>query len=229
MKALIKSTDVANSKLIRAIANGAAASPPLAPLANAELLAAQARIAALETVMAQETQRNEILRAEIQRAFERGRDMGHAAGKKEAVSREDDRLKQLEAAFKQANIEVRTAMEGVERLALLIARDSLDLLLGEPDYRSEILAGLIRRQIAQTDESSILEIRVSAQDFEDPTSLDTLRTSLGGCRIAIVQDARIASGACTMVFKLGRAEIGLDQQWSAVADLLSDMAGGVRS
>ncbi len=224
MRSLIKSTETPGTHLVRAIGDKPA-SPAPQTQTDAALLAARARIEELERAVADLAERREAAQAESERAFERGREAGRAAGKSEAIAQDAERLGRLENALRLARGDFGTALEGMERLSLLIARDCLDVLLGEADYRSELLTHLIRSQITQTDQGSIVEIRVSQTDFPDAAAIERLcATAGGGGRVTIVADRSFASGECNMTLILGQADIGLRQQWGSMRRLLSDMA-----
>lgn len=223
MRSVIKSTETSVANLIRAIGDRSILPAPQTQ-ADVALLAARARIAELERAVADLVERHEAAQTETERAFERGREAGRAAGKSEAIVQDAERLRRLENAIRLARGDLGTVLEGTERLSLLIARDCLDVLLGETDYRSEVLTRLIRSQVAQTDQGSIVEIRVSQEDFPDVAAIERLCATAGGGRVTVVADRSFASGECNMTLILGQADIGLRQQWGSIRRLLSDMA-----
>lgn len=225
MKGVIKSADATGTASVRALPAQAVHSVPLEVEPDASLTAALDRIAALEAALATATKQNEALRPEIDKALKRGQEIGRTEGLKEANARDAERLKHLEAASRLAMTQFKSALDGMERLALLIARDSLDMLLGMPEFRSEILAHLIRHQVAQVDDASIVEIHVSAQDFQDRVAIDALIAMAGSGELSVTADARLASGDCRMTLKLGQADVGLNQQTEALRHFLTDMAG----
>jgi len=222
MKRVIKSQDAAPALFVRPIATNVAAIAA-APVVDSALDQAQARIAELEAALADQIRCNDLMPAELEKAFARGRAEGAAAGRAEALNRESERLALLEVAIAAARSDLAGALEGAERLALLLARDSLDILLGDPDYRSEILIGLIRQQVAQAGQAAIVEVRVCPEDFPDMTALEKLNI-LNGNNAALRSDASMTSGQCRMILVLGQADIGLDQQWATMRSLLGDMA-----
>lgn len=220
MSALIKSANAAELSNVRPLASG----PALLSIAEQERERLRSRIASLE----EESRKREAavveLRSQVKQAFEDGKVEGRKLGGAEADKRESERLSALQAAAKQAQAELRNGLSSMERLAALLARDCLDVMLGEPRYRAKMLAKLLTTQVAKLEKALVLDVRFSTEDFPDADMLSGVATQSGLPAETIRASAELTSGACEMTLRLGRMEIGLDQQWSSLRGLLEEMA-----
>ncbi|WP_157215380.1 FliH/SctL family protein [Flavisphingomonas formosensis] len=186
---------------------------------------AQARIRALETQLTERRQAEQALLAEHERALAKAREDAFDEGRDAAQKEDAQRLSLLRDALVALRDQVDARMRETERLAVLLARDCLDILFGAASNRQDDVERLIRHQMEQIDRAMILEIRVSASDFPEEVLIQQLAYRLtpdGG--LTLLRDPRLASGQCTVVVRLGRMEIGLDQQWPALRELLGELA-----
>lgn len=217
MNAIIKSGSDAGEAMVRPLA--------IATMRTAEkdtpLDTLSRRIAELEADIAKRDQRETGLEKEIEASFERGKEAGFALGVNEAGRLERERLELLEVGVQSARAHLAQSLAGAERLAVLIARDCLDKLLGEPDFRAETVRGLIRAQIAMIEQDAVVSIKVSLEDFPDDASFEDLKQSTSG--VAFETDENLASGDCMLKLRLGGADIGLTQQWGEISRLLNEM------
>ena len=190
---------------------------------NPELLASQRRVAELEAQLARTALERDTLRSEVERALVRGRAEGHAEGIRAADRREEERLALMTKGLCEARSDLTQSLKGAERLAALVARDCLDKLLGDPAYRADILYRMIRVQMAQINADSVILITVSPNDFADEAALADLRTATGTQQIAMRADPALESGGCILELRLGKADVGLGQQWTALGSLLTEL------
>jgi len=164
------------------------------------------------------------LRGERDRAFEAGQVTGREAGLKEGDTLRADALERLTAGVRQAVDLYDRSLASLERLAVLIAHESLDKLLRNPGDRQDLLAEIIGRQVGGLDAQAVLNIEVSAHDF--PTSQDLADLAAGIGRRGVDLSARpdLKTGDCRIRLVLGSLEVGIDQQWGRLGALLRDLA-----
>lgn len=218
MMSVIKAASAGALSPVRTLAAAAQPSP-----IDVELAKAHQRIADLESALDRSLQDTRTLTAKIEEARDQGYSKGHAAGVADADRLERDRLALLASNMNEAQSSLAAALDGVERLAALITRDCLDKLLGQPDFRKEIVHGLICAQIAQMGEDAVLSVTVSARDFGDQAALTALEQSLGTRGTQIDSDQALASGDCVIDLRLGRIDASLTRQWTALGALLTEI------
>jgi flagellar biosynthesis/type III secretory pathway protein FliH len=225
MSAIIKSGSTAGLAAVRSLSSvNALASRKVPSKEDEERERLLRRVSVLEGESVQRDAAIADLRAEIDAAFARGKAAGREDGLAEAERREAERLSLLEKAMGEAGRDLAGSLSSLERLAALLARDSLEVILGDPAYRQELLAALIAKQVAQVEKSALVEISVSVDDFPTRSSLSDIAGKAGlGARI-FATSADIAPGGCTMRFRLGSQEIGIDQQWGAVRERLAELS-----
>jgi flagellar assembly protein FliH len=149
---------------------------------------------------------------------------GRAIGLAEAESREAERLGALEKSLAEGVAQLAGSLEALEPLALLVARESLDKILGDPDAYAELISGLVRRQLAGMKDQSVLAVEVSAEDFPDADALASLVTDLARPAVTVAVGEDLASGCCRLRLKLGGVEVGPHPQWDHLGQLLRRMA-----
>lgn len=182
------------------------------------------QIASLEGQLRERDSDIKRLERDIQRSLEKGLERGREQGRNEAEDRQDERLAALETSLGRAEIHVRETLSAIGRLAPALAVDCLDILFGEAGSRASQIEQMIRHQVAMIDKALLLRIELSAEDFSGGASLDALarRLALPVTDFDIRDD--FASGKCAIALRLGRMEIGIDQQWGSLRDLLNEMA-----
>lgn len=223
MSGIIKSGNLADLSAVRSIAVPSPVSAASMKLEE-ERERARKRIAALEEDLRKRDASIVALRADVDRAFEEGKAQGHNAGLAEAQDRQTERLSLLDDALHQANAELSKGLSSLDRLAALLARECLDKILGSSADHAELLGRIISTQIAKIDKAMLLGIEVSRQDFSDDEMLAVLRKPSGLPSIALTARDDLPSGGCVMQLRLGRMNIGIDQQWSALREVLGEMA-----
>jgi flagellar biosynthesis/type III secretory pathway protein FliH len=216
---LIKSADAAARVFLRPLID-APAPAAVAPI-DPELLAL--RQLAEEQLLGLAERDAEIarLRDALAAASEAGRAEGRKAALDEATKLNARTLAVLQPAVQAALDRFAAALGSLDRLAALLARESLAIMIGEPGERAELLARMVALQVEAIEAAAILRIDVARTDFADP---DTLAALAGGtaCEIRATDDLK--SGDCTITLRLGALEIGIDQQWGRIADLLGTLA-----
>jgi flagellar biosynthesis/type III secretory pathway protein FliH len=220
MSALIKSTNAADLSIVRSLASGSA----LLSIGEQERERLRARIASLEEELRRREAAVVDLHGKVKQAFEDGKAEGRKLGCADADKRESERLSVLQAATEQAQAELRNNLSSMERLAALLARDCLDIMLGEPKYRAKMLAKLLAAQMAKLEKSLVLGVRFSTEDFPDAEVLSGVAAQSGLPPEMITASAELASGGCEMTLRLGRMEIGVERQWNFLRGVLEEMA-----
>jgi flagellar biosynthesis/type III secretory pathway protein FliH len=197
---------------------------PVPPPRDEERERLERRCDFLEAELRQREQVFSATRLEVTEAFARGRNEGHRDGLAEAERKDAERLSALKEAIETAQAELAERFRSLDRLALLVAKDCLDKMLDDPDYRQDILRGLITAQAAKLEASALLSVVVSAEDFPDGSELAAFAEQIGLAATQINASRELVSGACTMQLRLGALEIGLNQQWGAISDVLGQLA-----
>lgn len=217
MNRIIKSGDLGD--LVRPLAH---VPPP--SRRDEELHALRQRIASLESDIRQRDAAIEGLKADVKRAFEEGNAQGYRNGLSDAEDRQSERLSLLERGVTKACAELAENMASLERLSALLAHECLDIILGEAADRAEIVRRIIASQIARLDRAMLLAVEVSRQDFPDDDALGSVAAHTGLPLAILSADSEAPSGACSMQLRLGRIDVGIDQQWGVLRDLLDEIS-----
>lgn len=224
MSAIIKSGNLAELSAVRSLSPVTALATAVVSRHDEERDRLRRRIDSLETELGQRDSVIANLKAEAKRAFDEGRAQGHEDGVAQADDRQAERISLLEGALRQARSELAGGIDALERLAVLLARDCLDMILGDGAHRAELLRKIVAAQIAKIEKSALLAVEVSGEDFKNEKALAAVAKH-GGLPPALVIASRdIPSGGCLMRLRLGRIEVGINQQWGALRDLLAEMA-----
>jgi flagellar biosynthesis/type III secretory pathway protein FliH len=189
-----------------------------------ELQALLARIAQLEAELRRREAIAGDLEAAAERAREDGREQGYECGLIAAQDRQSERLALLESAMNRAHAALGENAQALGRLAPLLAQECVEILLGNASDRAGIVAEIARKQLARVDRAMLVDVRVSRLDFPDDEALAMLAGRLGLTAMTVNAGDDIASGGCTMVMRLGRIEVGIDQQWPVLRDLLGEIS-----
>jgi flagellar biosynthesis/type III secretory pathway protein FliH len=220
MSHIIKSEHAAKIAAFRGISQML---PPRISAVEEERDRLQRRVAQLEAEISERDTRIITLKDEIERALERGRAEGHESGIAEAEQREAERLESVVRGMSRANADFKDSLQSLERLSTLLARDCLEIMLADPDYRSETVAKIIRAHLSGVERSSLIALTVSTADFPDAASLESLalRTGLDS---SLLTSAELAEGDCNITLRLGSHEIGINQQWSVLSKRLTALS-----
>lgn len=225
MNSIIKSGTLGDQTAIRPLAALAASqAEPVLSHQEQELIALRQRVAALEQDLRERDRKIESLHADVNRAYEDGKLAGHSAGLLEAEEKQAERLSLLEDAIDQAQTKISESLASMERLSATLARECLEIILGDAESRADIVRSIVSIQIAKLDKAMILGVDLSREDFPDAGALKEISESVGLPRAMLMARADLPSGACIFSLKLGRMDASVDQQWSVLLELLDEIA-----
>lgn len=222
MSAIIKSDNLVGLGAIRSLS--APVPPPAVSQDEEDRARLEREIATLKQDLARRDDALQELQLDVDRALVRGREEGRKLGLADAEDREADRLLVLEKALAAAHGEMRVGLGALERLAALLARECLDTILGDGSDKAGAVAQIIAAQLAKIDRAMVLSVEVSAEDFPDEARLEAMAEKIGRPAMNLVTIAELPSGGCVLTLRLGRMDVSLSQQWSALRDVLNDAA-----
>lgn len=162
-----------------------------------------------------ENAREEIARLETQLAEERiaaERDAvaAYEAGKAAGRSAADDGMRQkqdaIETALRAAQAGWAERLDGLDALAVHLARAVLARLFAQSDDFADFVTRAVALKLATLRAGSVVTLTVSAQDFPDETARAVLAAGSGA---AIVADPALATGACRLDLTLGHIDLGI--------------------
>jgi len=216
MTTLIRSSDPARGANVRALERRPVA-PAMAPV-DPELLALRGEVERLRAKIAEQ----EVAIADHPSALEKARADGEAAGRVTGLREADDGREALAAKIATATqlaLE-RFAQEvaSLERLAPMLAIEGLGRVFEPSDQRAELVRDVIRRQMSGLERQAVVCVEVSSADFPDADALP----SVSGAEVRALDEMK--SGDCRIRLKLGALEVGLDQQWDRLREVLIDLA-----
>lgn len=218
---LIKGGDQTQADRVRPL-DGRDRAAPMA--GDPRLTAAQARIAELDTALAEAEARIVKLRAGVLQAHRDGLAEGRADERAQAQDQRDQRLALLNAGVDRAGAALGATLEGLERLALRLALEAVDKILGDPQQALEILARTIRRQVDTVEARVLVSVSVSLADFPDAAELAALEHAVARPGLSLTASRDLEPGACEMRLRLGTVEIGPRLQWSRLAQAFEALA-----
>jgi flagellar biosynthesis/type III secretory pathway protein FliH len=214
---LIKSDAAGLDARVRALVFDAAGNAA-APAPDPELVLLRERALDLEAALAERDATAVQLSEAAQAAYEEGEAAGREAGRAEADAGRAETLERLQENAESAVAALEERLEATDRLAALLARTCLDKMFGAAGPRGALVEDLIRHQLDALRQEAVIEIHVSAEDFDCP---DAAAAAAPACKI-IVSEA-LASGDCTIRLGLGGLEIGLGRQWDTLRAALDGM------
>lgn len=222
MRTVIKSTEATGGLRVRPLGTAAPeAAPPRIDAEKAQLLADIDRLS--EDVEAGES-RIHRLELELAQAFEAGRAAGFAAGVKEGDTLRADSLALLGTGIEAALTRFGQDLTALESLSVLLVREALAKLIGEESDRQSLVTALLLHQLKAVEANSVVRLEVSRADFPDASALIALSDRSEVPLIQVVAESGLASGDCRIRLALGTLEVGLDQQWGELSNLLADLA-----
>jgi flagellar biosynthesis/type III secretory pathway protein FliH len=216
------------SGLLKARAIGAASARRIEasdPILDDQVARLRRHVASLEAGIAARDTRILELGAGLEQAYLEG----EAAGLAQAQDDVAERHRRLEAAIATAQARLTDVFAETGRLAALIARECLAKVLDPAEDRARLVVDLLRNQLSRLEGEAVLAVEVSAADFrkEDTRQL-TMGSNLSGAVELNFRDD-LPSGACVIALRVGRLEVGIGQQWGAVAAVLDEFAAVGRS
>lgn len=226
MTRLIKFPDAATSNIRPLHAGAASPAPPRKTVKPSDT-----RTAALQLELQQARQTLEDKDAEIAKlleaiesAYKDGESDGRKAAREAAEDERETLLAALDDAANKAVEAMRVDMASLERLAVLLAIESLNKILGEPGAFADIAPRLIQNQMARLDPLSVVRMQVSPADFPDDARLAALAAGIGHPGLEIIAADDLKSGDCRINLVLGTLDVGLNQQWGQLRAVLEDLA-----
>jgi flagellar biosynthesis/type III secretory pathway protein FliH len=225
MSGLIKSANLAGHSMVRSLVEPSPAASIISlSKHDEERDAFLRRVTRLE----EELRRRDLEVAEfgvrIEQAREAGEQQGYEAGLIAARERQDERLALLERSMREALAVLQTSTASLSRLSPLLARDCVDIIMGDGDERAELVGRIIQAQLERIDRAMVCDIHLSRLDFPDDAGLAALASKIGSPSLHLVAQDELPSGACLMTLKLGRMSVGINQQWPVLRDLLDELA-----
>lgn len=179
------------------------------------------RIAALEAAL---TDRDASLEHQMREAFASGVENGRTL----AIREEGERIAALKAATAAAREDFVSRMAALDKLAVELALTGLERVLGDAARYATLIGETIRHRLASTVDGSIVGIRVSAADFDEPAQLADLSGTLGVApSITLVADPSLPAGACFIDLKLGRLDASIPHQLRNIAASLREVSSDV--
>lgn len=223
MSALIKSGNTIDLSAVRALAVLRAEKPAVSAVEEERERAGQ-QVAALQAALQAREAEIRVLHDEIVAAHARGLDEGRLAGRSEAEDRQAARVALLERSLEQARGDLGEGIKSLEQLAALLARDCLDVMIGNPEYRTELVSEIVRAQVARVEKSMLIDIKLSPDDFADAQVLAAVAERAGADTRSLSTSPKMTSGACVMTLRLGKMDVGLSRQWGVLREALDEIA-----
>lgn len=225
MNNLVKSSDALAGGIVRPLPESRPSIPAAPREPPVDPLVAALREDLEEALLEIERRDKEIARLEasVDAAFVRGKEEGRKAGLKESEALRTQSLAKLDEGLKQADERFAEALSSLDRLALILARECLTKILGDPDKQMDLVCQILRDRVAKIDARSVVRIEVSAKDFSDPQDLAKLVASMGST-IDLRAVDELESGGCRIKLLLGSLELGVGQQWDRIDAALGDLA-----
>lgn len=222
MSGIIKAMDPTGHAAVRPLTK--VMPPPIVSPQDEERERLRGRVAQLEAELRQRDVVIAGLRSEVDLALERGKTEGRAAGLQAADDRQAERLAILETGVRHARVHLDESLASLERLAAALAGECLETVLGDRKYRSQTVRKILAAQCAKIEKSALLAVELSSADFSDTEALADIERDIAPSQAALSARAEIPSGGCRMVLRLGQMDVGLDQQWGTLRDLLAEIA-----
>jgi hypothetical protein len=220
MSGLIKSGSVAELSQVRSIATVTAAA---VTRADEERAFARQRIAALEEELRLRDAAIAQLQDDVIAARAAGEAEGRLAGFGEAEDRQAERLVVLEDAMHKACALLGENLSALGRLAPVLAKEALEIILGDAGDRVALLGRMVDTQVARIEKSALLGIELSREDFPDDAALTAFSTRVALPQVTLTA-GDLPSGGCVMTLRLGRMNVGIAQQWGVLKTVLDEMA-----
>lgn len=178
----------------------------------------------LRGLLAEREQALDEAKAKIITARAEGETAGRNVAEREAEDAHEQALAALRQGIEQARETLADGCERMELLALWIARNALEKLFGDDPGRKEAVGALIMHQLQSIERQMLLKIEVSRLDFPNTRELVALAAEIGTDETLLSANADFPAGACHMQLRVGTLDVGIDQQWGAIRDLLDQLA-----
>lgn len=182
------------------------------------------RIETLEREAREKENAMSTLRSEMARTVEEAKSVAWQAGFDAAEDKQAERCRSLELSLQRTEAMLAERLAELDRLAPLLAQECLEIILADRAFRAEIVQNLLKTQVAKLDRQMLAGIELSQVDFADQTMLDEIGRRCGASHVSILARSDLPSGACVMRLRLGSVEIGIEQQWGVLRDVLRELA-----
>jgi flagellar biosynthesis/type III secretory pathway protein FliH len=194
---------------------------PIDPEIDPELAHARAELAQLSDLLRDRQAEIDNLKQAIEEAWHDGEAQGRKAGFLEGSQYAEKAIAALTKGVSQACESLASDVENLERLALLVAEEALQRVLGPEADQKTLIAQIVVRQIEQLGAQAVLIVEVSGEDFAPPHLVE-MRERHPSIEFRTADE--VARGGCRMKLRLGSLEVGPHQQWGAIKAELSKMA-----
>jgi flagellar assembly protein FliH len=134
---------------------------------------------------------------------------------------EEQALAALQDALGAALEQWRERLASWDRAAAGVARAVLEQVFVANDERAALVESAIARKLAALESASLVEVRVSAEDFGEAGALEAAERLGRGVKLA--GDPALQSGECLVDLKLGHVDLGLGGQWRRIDALLDQL------
>ncbi|WP_448661558.1 hypothetical protein ACG3SL_12910 [Sphingomonas sp. CJ20] len=157
------------------------------------------------------------------RAVEAAREQGRREGFARAERRDADGIAAIRQGVEQARADFVRQLDALDRLAPELACTALAKLFANVDDWAAAAQAMIARQLAALRRSSVVAIRVSAEDFPDAEAVAALSATLAAEGLRVESDRTLRAGASRIECRLGQIDLDARTQWQAVSALLEEM------
>lgn len=216
MTSLIRSSDPARGGNVRALERRPA--PPAITPVDPELLSLRGEVDRLRAKIAEQDAAIAAHPAALEKACADGEAAGRVTGLREADDGREALAGMIAAATQLALERFAQEIASLERLAPMLAIEGLGRVFEPSDQRGELVREVIRRQMSDLERRAVVCVEVSSADFTDADALP----SVSGAEVRALDELK--SGDCRIRLKLGALEVGLDQQWDRLREVLIDLA-----
>jgi len=179
-----------------------------------------ARLTAERTQVATQAKRTAVRHEE---ALADAREDGFRDGLAAAEGREDERLEALRIGLMNEARRFGERLAMLNTLAVAIARAALDKMFTRSEAMDAMVVAALSRYVATLTDHTLLAVRVSADDFPDPATLERAMRAIGG-QVSVTSDDALSAGACRIAARLGHVDLDIPAQRAALFDLLDAMA-----
>lgn len=183
-------------------------------VATLERLALRGEVDSLSAELARRNADLDRAADQIAQAFRDGEAKGREAGLAQGDERRADYVEALEQGVRKALDLYAEDLAGLERLAVLVAREALAKVFGDPGRYADMVGEILGRQLEQIEIQGVTRVLVSRTDFPDTAELDALIAKIGHARLDLQARDELKAGECQIKLALGALEIGVGQQWS---------------
>ena len=130
----------------------------------------------------------------------------------------------LSASIDKAIGDFEDQLASTEALSLLVAQTALEKIFHPTDNYHELTARMIKKQMQGLRRETVVEVRVSGDDFESNEALEDLAFALDLNRANIKISQKLQAGDCIIDLRLGRMELSINNQWEELKTLFKTMA-----